>query len=229
MAGRLADPLLASFAEASGSWTQRLDEIRNSALELTRSMEETPGPSNKQPVSEEAGPPTPTASSMTAPTGVYADSASSPGANVQGLPLNQGEAGAGISMESIASSLFESGFGMAALVKGLMGIFVGGGSTQQPLEKYEMPSPIEFETAVSSSGVSAGSFDQSGAMRAVSDAETGASGASGGTQSVSSPQITVQVQAMDAQSFLDHSDDIAQAVRGAMLSMRSINDVVNEL
>ena len=42
-------------------------------------------------------------------------------------------------------------------------------------------------------------------------------------------QITVQVQAMDSQSFLDHSDDIAQAVRQAMLNMNSINDVVTNL
>ena len=43
------------------------------------------------------------------------------------------------------------------------------------------------------------------------------------------PQITVNVQAMDARSFLDRSGDIAAAVRDAMLNMNSINDVVNEL
>ena len=43
------------------------------------------------------------------------------------------------------------------------------------------------------------------------------------------PQITVNVQAMDARSFLDRSSDIAAAVREAMLNMHSINDVVNEL
>jgi len=42
-------------------------------------------------------------------------------------------------------------------------------------------------------------------------------------------QITVQVQAIDSQSFLDHSDEIAQAVRQAMLNMNSINDVVTDL
>jgi hypothetical protein len=42
-------------------------------------------------------------------------------------------------------------------------------------------------------------------------------------------QITVQVQAMDSQSFLDHSDDIAQAVKQAMLNMSSINDVITNL
>ncbi len=37
------------------------------------------------------------------------------------------------------------------------------------------------------------------------------------------------VQAMDAQSFLDRSSDIAAAVRNAMLNLSPINDVVNDL
>ena len=44
-----------------------------------------------------------------------------------------------------------------------------------------------------------------------------------------SPQITVNVQAMDARSFMDRSNDIALAVRDAMLNLNSINDVVNDL
>lgn len=42
-------------------------------------------------------------------------------------------------------------------------------------------------------------------------------------------QITVQVQAMDSRSFLDHSEEIAQAVRQAMLNSHGINDVITEL
>lgn len=42
-------------------------------------------------------------------------------------------------------------------------------------------------------------------------------------------QVTVNIQAMDSRSFLDRSQDIAQAVREAMLNMHSINDVVNDL
>ena len=43
-----------------------------------------------------------------------------------------------------------------------------------------------------------------------------------------STQITVQVQAMDSQSFLDHSNDIALAVRQAMLESSVLNDVIRE-
>jgi hypothetical protein len=42
-------------------------------------------------------------------------------------------------------------------------------------------------------------------------------------------QITVQVQAMDSQSFLDHSNDIALAVRRAMLESTVLNDVIREV
>ena len=41
--------------------------------------------------------------------------------------------------------------------------------------------------------------------------------------------ILVQVQAMDSQSFMDHSNDIAQAVRQAMLNLHSVNDVISGL
>jgi hypothetical protein len=42
-------------------------------------------------------------------------------------------------------------------------------------------------------------------------------------------QITVQVQAMDSRSFLDHSNDIALAVRQAMLQSSVLNDVIREV
>jgi len=43
------------------------------------------------------------------------------------------------------------------------------------------------------------------------------------------PQITVHVNAMDSQSFMDRSGDIANAVREAMLNNHPINGVVAEL
>ena len=46
---------------------------------------------------------------------------------------------------------------------------------------------------------------------------------------VAQPQIQVNVQTMDAKSFMDHSSEIAQAVRAAMLNLSSINDVVSDL
>lgn len=43
------------------------------------------------------------------------------------------------------------------------------------------------------------------------------------------PHITVNVSAMDSRSFMDHSADIANAVREAMLNLHPINSVIADL
>jgi hypothetical protein len=43
------------------------------------------------------------------------------------------------------------------------------------------------------------------------------------------PNITIHVQTMDSRSFLDNSDQIASAVREAMLNSHSLNDVIGEM
>lgn len=70
---------------------------------------------------------------------------------------------------------------------------------------------------------------QSPATPAQSAATPSGQPGGGGSSSNSAPQITVNVSAMDSQSFMDRSDDIASAVRAAMLNMHPINDVVADL
>jgi hypothetical protein len=127
----------------------------------------------------------------------------------------------------------------------LLGLFQSGGTPAPPpaLVKYAMPDPIYFEGADTGSDVSGADYDQMGMPRTYSAARSGASaqastmaapGSSGsgvpsGPSGAPAPQITVNVQAMDSQSFLDHRSEIAQAVRDAMLNSNSINDVVNDL
>jgi hypothetical protein len=131
---------------------------------------------------------------------------------------------------------------MVPLVVGLLGLFASGGTAAPPptLEKYAMPDRLYFEGADTGSDVSGADYDQMGMPRAYGAAPNGVSaqgsgmatpGGSGSilTSSPVTPQITVNVQAMDSQSFLDHSSEIAQAVRDAMLNCNAINDVVNDL
>ena len=49
------------------------------------------------------------------------------------------------------------------------------------------------------------------------------------TRPSAAAHITIQVQAMDSRSFLDNSDQIARAVREAMLNSHSLNDVIGEM
>jgi hypothetical protein len=154
--------------------------------------------------------------------------------------------GGGITAESIVTTVLESGMGMVPLVVGLLGLFGGGGTPAPPtLEKYAMPERQYFEGADTGSDVSGADYDQMGMPRAYSAApdggsaqpsgsasqgsSSGRSGAPSGPSGAGATQITVNVQAMDSQSFLDHSNEIAQAVRAAMLNSNSINDVVNNL
>ena len=148
--------------------------------------------------------------------------------------------GGGITAEAIATTVLESGLGMVPLIVGLLALFQGGGTPAAPptLEKYAMPDRLYFEGADTGSDVSGADYDQMGMPRTYSAAPSGASaqasgmaapGGSGSPTSAPAPQITVNVQAMDSQSFLDHRSEIARAVRDAMLNSNSINDVVNDL
>jgi hypothetical protein len=118
---------------------------------------------------------------------------------------------------SVAGSILEDGLGLGPLIGGLTSLFGGGGGSSTPpaLNTYTAPEPVQFE----------GDVDRS--------TNTTDWGGSGGTQSgaglSTGAQITVQVNALDSQSFLDHSQDIANAVRQAMLNSNSLNDVVNDL
>lgn len=132
--------------------------------------------------------------------------------------------GIGGTVESIASTVLKSGLGLVPLIGGLLGLFGGGDSPEPaPLVKYAMPSSIAFQGADTPSGIGFADYDQMGMPRSY-----GAS-ASAPSAPSAAPQVTVNVQAMDARSFLDRSSDIAAAVREAMLNLNSLNDVVSEL
>jgi len=141
--------------------------------------------------------------------------------------------------ESVVSTVLESGLGMVPLIVGLLGLFEGGGTAAPTLEKYAMPSKQDFEGSDTGGDMSDADYDQMGMPRTYNATPDGTSAPTSGTAAPSSSgsaaggagaaQITVNVQAMDSQSFLDHSNDIAQAVRAAMLNSNSINDVVNNL
>ena len=107
-----------------------------------------------------------------------------------------------------AASLFNSGSasavfgGLGSLISGITGLF-GGGEKKAlpPLQLFQLPDAVN-QTAHMQSGTS-----------------TGASGSA----------VHVHVQAIDTQSFLNRSNDIARAVKTAMLTSHSLNDVVSEL
>lgn len=116
------------------------------------------------------------------------------------------------------------GLGLAPLISGITGLFSDDNTSTGPnLSRYVPPLPIELSAGVSAFAPRepfAVDSSQGGLSRAVTTSQS---------PSVKSPQITIQVQAMDSRSFLDHSQDIANAVRQAMLETTLLNDVIREI
>ena len=127
------------------------------------------------------------------------------------------------SSSPVASTLlnvFGAGLGLSPLITGIASLLGGGGSgsdsAPNPLMKFALPPSIR---------VNAGASESGGAAFAVDNPQGGVPRPAPLSQPA---QITVQVQAMDSKSFLDHSADIAMAVRQAMLESSVLNDVVRE-
>ena len=138
---------------------------------------------------------------------------------VIGAAAESSQSGGGSTAETVLGDVLKSGFGLMPIVSGILSLFGGGSSTPPPLVDYQMPDAIDYEAADVDGQIVGGDFDQSG----------GARGIGGSGPSMEGGGVNVTVQAMDAQSFLDRSGDIAAAVRNAMLNLSPINDVVNDL
>ena len=115
-------------------------------------------------------------------------------------------------------SILRSGFGLAPLAGALAGLFRGRDREEAPVfETFAPPAPLNLEAGLA----------QNGALRPV------VRGAGDEARVVESrgaaPQVVISVNAMDSQSFLTRSHDIARAVRDAMLHQDPLNDVIGEI
>ncbi len=131
-----------------------------------------------------------------------------------------GGSSVGSTVESAASSFLGGGLSsLSPLIGGLLSLFGGGGGqTLAAPSPFMLPAPVQSQAGLTASApgqVTPVSYGDTGQPRAQ---------AAGG-----SAQVTIQVNAMDSQSFIDHSDDIANAVKQAILNSNSLNDVISAL
>lgn len=142
------------------------------------------------------------------------------GGSLPDLPRSLGSSKA----PSAAGSVAKGGGLLLPMVSGLLRLF-GGGDTRElpPLPVFELPAPLRTELGLDAGGETF-SIDRGagGRVRRSTPAEQA------GT-SQAPAQVTVEVRALDSQSFLDRREDIARAVREAMLESHSLNDVVSEI
>lgn len=110
------------------------------------------------------------------------------------------------------------GLGVMPLIRGLTSLFGGGdGEEAPPLTPFELPASVRVNAGISSA-----------VPGTVFSVDQGQGGLPRPVTNPAPAQVTVQVQALDTQSFLDRSGDIALAVRQAMLESNVLSDVIRE-
>jgi len=116
------------------------------------------------------------------------------------------------------ASALGGGFAISPILSGLLGLFGGSNKVSAPpLLPFTLPPPVKYEGGIASTSgqvvpVSYGEREQPRPI----------------VQSAPA-QVIVQVNAMDSKSFSDHSDEIALAVRRAILTSNSLSDVISDL
>jgi hypothetical protein len=159
--------------------------------------------------------------------------ANAQGTNQVAAASPQGSPGGSIASEagSAIDSILGLGLGpLSPAITGILGLFGGGGggggaSVPSP---FLMPPPVNVNAGINEAAPTqpfAVDYAAGGTPRGAPSSSSSSGGSGQGTLG----QIIVQIQAMDSQSFLDHSDDIAQAVRQAMLQSSVLNDVIREV
>lgn len=150
----------------------------------------------------------------------------------------------------LSSSLL-GGLGVGQLLSGAIGLLgLGSSSKALPqLQRFKLPDPQQLvatiphapkllpvqatvrtgvtPTATGSQTRSASPPTQVAGGRGSSSGLTAST--PGGQLATSGHQVHVHVSALDTQSFMDRSNDIAKAVKNAMLQSSSLNDVISEI
>ena len=118
-----------------------------------------------------------------------------------GMAQNIASGGIGSVFGSTSGNSPLSLLGLGSLISGIGSLFGGQKAELPALKLFQLPSSINQTV-----------HTQGGAASAVSNSA-----------------VHVHVQAFDSQSFVSRSNDIARAVKTAMLNSHSLNDVVAEL
>ncbi len=105
------------------------------------------------------------------------------------------------------------------IVAGLMKLFGRGGTEERAtLAKIERPAAVRYQGGVAErTGWGMGEIDYS------------AGGMPRAAERYASTPVVVQVQTIDSRSFLDHRDEIASAVKQALLESHGLGDVMREV
>lgn len=132
--------------------------------------------------------------------------------------------GTGRGLPGAMTPVFRSLLGGLPLVSGLLSLFGGGGSDPglpAPPQKFALPPSIRLNAGLFQGGQTVGLIDytDNGAARMIEPRLDAGQ---------PTPTVVVNVQAMDSRSFLDRSDEIADAVKKALLNSHPLGELVGQ-
>ena len=106
------------------------------------------------------------------------------------------------------------------MLEGVASLIGGSGSNSPAASpvKFAPPPPQNYELGFS---------NQTGAMGPVNEGLNGMPRSTGAGVTPGAQQVVVQVQAIDGQSIIDRRQDIADAVRLALLESHQLNDLIS--
>lgn len=140
--------------------------------------------------------------------------------NTQALNANTSAKGGGSGALSAVGNVVTGMLGQASIltpiIGGLLSLFGGRETPAAPVFNVSaLPAPVSVETKIGAPAPAPVSpVVQTPAVQ---------------TAPSQTASVQIQVNAMDSRSFLDHSSDIADAVRQALLHSHALSDVIAEL
>jgi len=253
MASTTQDTLYDAFSNAAGSQAVDLEPIANASDELADSLQGVTGQMSEGPSQSSSG------TSSNAPQSAASEALSIATTVLESglglIPLVTGLIGLFTGGDSTPAPLTK--YVMPDKID-FEGADTGSGTSEMDYDQLgtprtydgplDSPSPLAAETSAAtpaggsqtSGGAPTVDFDQMGTLKTYDgsldsssslEAETSPAAAPGpgAATPAAASGTTGNALTIDSQWFMDHSSDIARAVRNAMLNMSSINDVMSDL
>jgi hypothetical protein len=135
-------------------------------------------------------------------------------------------------ISNILSKIPGVSLAISPIISGIIGLFGGHNNTLPALTPFVLPSSVRLDAAIGPkdqflpASHGANGLPKLNGVAAVTQSNASAQQTS--AQQINAQQINV-APPLDSRFFLDHSDQIALAVKDAMLHSSSLNDVITDL
>jgi len=132
-------------------------------------------------------------------------------------------------VSNILSKIPGVSLAISPIISGIIGLFSGHSKAPPALTPFVLPTSVRLDAAIGPKDQFLPTSLGTNGLPKLNGVASANQPNVPGAQQITGQQINGAAPAMDSRFFLDHSDQIAQAVKDAMLHSSSLNDVITEL